>query len=276
MLERLDWIREVPEAWVHWAPLSGGMAAHRRLCERYPQAQAWLAGAGATTALERLRQQQPSGWAAWAQRWKGGRERAARLWPVVPTTPMLQADMVWANMALHLSPDPAQLLAGWRDMLRVDGYLMFSALGPDTLHELRDLHQAQGWPAPMHPLTDMHDWGDMLVELGWAEPVVDMERLTLTYPDAARLLADLRGWGRNFASQRFPALRGRGYRRDWLAAVEQHLPRDSEGRLVLTFEVVYGHVLRARPRLSGAVEQQVTLQDMRAMLRRSPKPPDVP
>jgi len=175
--------------------------------------------------------------------------------------------MLWANMALHWAPDPAQLLARWHAMLRVDGHLMFSALGPDSLRELRVVHAAQGWLPPMHPLTDMHDWGDMLVAQGWVEPVVDMERLTLTYGDAERMLQDLRDWGRNLSQDRPAGLRGRGYRRTWLQAVEQHGERDAQGRLTLTLEVVYGHAFRGAPRV-GPAEQQVSLQDMRALLRK--------
>jgi malonyl-CoA O-methyltransferase len=63
---------------------------------------------------------------------------------------------------------------------------MFSCFGPDTLRELREhLPVALGWPAPAHEFTDMHDWGDMLAQAGFAEPVMDMERITLTFPTPA-------------------------------------------------------------------------------------------
>lgn len=268
MMDRLDWIREAPQSWVHWSPLLGGQQAHQHLAARYPSAQLWLAGEQAAHASLALRPVPASGWAAWKARLGGRAAEALPVWQPGTSAPV---DMLWANMALHLHAEPATLLAQWLDMLRVDGFLMFSALGPDSFRELRQVHERQGWPAPMHPLTDMHDWGDMMVELGWAEPVVDMERLTLTYPDAARMLDDLRAWGRNLATERFSALRGRGYRAAWLAAVERHAPRTPEGQLQLTVELVYGHAFRARPRLGGGGEQAVSLDDMRAMLRKSPR-----
>jgi len=150
----------------------------------------------------------------------------------------------------------------------VDGFVMFSALGPDTLRELRPLYQAMGWPPPAHEFTDMHDWGDLLVHAGFAEPVMDMERIVLTWESPQRLLAELRGLGANLHPSRFAGLRGRG----WKAALEQalahHLARAQEpGRLALTFEVIYGHALKAAPRARVSEQSAVSLQDMRAMLR---------
>ena len=118
--------------------------------------------------------------------------------------------MLWANMALHLSADPQALMGEWQRALATDGFLMFSCLGPDTLRELRALYAALGWPPPSHEFTDMHDWGDMLVQTGFAEPVMDMERITLSFATPQRLLRELRELGANLHPERFPALRGRG------------------------------------------------------------------
>lgn len=268
MLDRLDWIREAPQTWVHWSPLLGGRQAHQLLTARYPQAAVWLAGEQADQAAQALSPAPSAGWAGLKQRLLGQRPAGLPVWQAGGAP---QADMVWANMALHLHAQPGVLLAGWRDMLRIDGFLMFSALGPDSLKELRALHHQQGWAPAMHPLTDMHDWGDMMVELGWAEPVVDMERLTLTYPNSERLLDDLRQWGRNLSAERPTGLKPRVYRQAWLAAAERHLPRNADGHLQLTLEVIYGHAFRPRPRLVGEGTQSVSLQDMRAMLKQPPR-----
>lgn len=267
MVDRLDCIREAPQHWVHWSPLLGGLEAHKLLQAKYPLAQAWVAGEQTTSAVQALQPPPPTGWAGLKQKLTG---RAASALPVWRADGETRADMVWANMALHLHAEPGALLAHWHDMLRVDGFLMFSALGPDTFKEIRALHQQQGWPLAMHPLTDMHDWGDMMVELGWAEPVVDMERLTLTYPSAERLLDDLRQWGRNLSADRATGLRGKAYRRAWLAAAERHLPRNNQNHLQITVEVIYGHAFRPKPRLVAEGTQSVSLQDMRAMLKLQP------
>jgi malonyl-CoA O-methyltransferase len=269
MAERLDWIRTQPAAWVHWAPLLGGEASHRAVVQRYPAAQVWLAGEGAAAAQAR--------WGApvrpWWQRWRrmptpllgaGAIQGVLADQGAPPPTPI---GLVWANMVLHTVAQPRALLRRWLDCLAVGGFLMFSCLGPDSLRELRALHQRLGWPPPAPPYVDMHDWGDLLVETGYAEPVMDMEYLTLTYPSAQRLLEDLRATGRNWHAQRFAALRGRGWRERWLQAVEAFLPRDAQGHLRLTVEIIYGHAVRGQPRRSASAETVVPMAQLRAQLR---------
>jgi len=116
-------------------------------------------------------------------------------------------------------------------------------------------------------LTDMHDWGDMLVQTGFAEPVMDMERITLTYETPERLLRELRELGRNFHPARFNALRGRAWKNQLLQVLAQRLPRQVDGRLTLTFEVIYGHALKAQPKVRVSALSAVSEQDMRAMLQ---------
>jgi len=237
MAQRLDWLVQRPSAWLSWNPALGGLLAQQAVQARYPEA-----------------------------RWQALDEqgRAASAAPIGPG----QADMLWANMALHLYAQPQALLAHWRDWLRHEGLLFFSGLGPDTLLELRRVYQALGWPPPHQPYTDMHDWGDMLVQAGFNAPVLDMERLTLSYPSAERLLQDLREGGRNLHLQRPEGLRGRQHRQRLLQALEQQLPRNAGGHLCLTVEVVYGHALKAAPRVPVAASSTVALDDMRTLLRR--------
>jgi malonyl-CoA O-methyltransferase len=175
-------------------------------------------------------------------------------------------------MLLHLSPTPMRWMRTWLQQLRVQGFVLFSCLGPDSLRELRQVHSRMAWPEPAHAFTDMHDWGDMLVQVGFAEPVMDMERLTLTYPHAEAMLQDLRDMGRNLAQDRWGRVQGRAARRRWIEAVEAHGPRDGQGRLTLTFELIYGHAAKAPPRLSVGPTTAVPLQAMRDMLRPTQRP----
>lgn len=252
MAQRLDWLVQRPRAWLSWNPALGGLLAQQAVAARYPEAQ-----------LQLLDEQ--------------GRPQAPHAIPCPQShalpldAPLMvpgQADWLWANMALHLYAQPQALLACWRDWLRPDGLLFFSCLGPDTLQELRRVYEVLGWPAPHQPYTDMHDWGDQVVEAGFAAPVLDMERLTLSYPSAGRLLQDLREGGRNLHLQRAEGLRGRSHRQRLLQALEQHLPRNAQGQLCLTVEVIYGHAVRAAPRLPVAASTTVALDDMRTLLRR--------
>lgn len=260
MQERLDWITRQPRSWLHWEPLRGGLQAHAQLAQRYPDALCFIRESHAGRA-QRVMQAIVKPW--WhPSRW---RSASARLLP----PPATGADMLWANMALHMNPDPQALIGHWHRSLAVDGFLMFSCLGPDTLRELRALYQVLGWPAPAHEFTDMHDWGDMLVQAGFAEPVMDMERIELTFETPQRLLQELRELGRNLHPGRFPGLRGRAWHGALLHALAGQLADSGQGgRLKLTFEVIYGHAFKPQPRIAMTPETTFSLEDMRLNLRR--------
>ena len=169
---------------------------------------------------------------------------------------------------LCVAQEDAALLQQWHQALAVDGFVMFSCLGPDTVKEMRALYQQLGWPAAGHNLTDMHDWGDMLVHAGFAEPVMDMETITLTFASPERLLQELRELGCNLHPQRFAGLRGRAWLAQLHAALGQHLRVEhSEGQLALTFELVYGHAFKPAPRVALEGESTVSLDQMRSMLK---------
>ena len=258
MAQRLQWFREKPASWVNWEPAVGGVEAHKALCETFPEADCRVWALDVNHALAVTREPAKRSWNP--AQWRRAREAL----PLDSASPVA---MLWANMALHHEPLPRRLLQAWHGALKTDGFLMFSCLGPDSLKELRHVYSQMGWPAPAHAFTDMHDWGDMLVASGFAEPVMDMERILLSFSSARALLDELRGLGRNLNVGRFGALRGR----QWLAALshalETHLPRDEEGRLMLTFEVIYGHAFKPQPRVPMGAERSVSVDDMRAMLR---------
>lgn len=173
------------------------------------------------------------------------------------------ADMVWANMMLHWVDDPLLEMRRWAGALAVDGVLFFSTLGPGSLASLRSLYGGQGWPAPFAPFVDMHDLGDMLVQAGFADPVMDQETITLTWADPSALLAELRSLGRNVGPARHRGLRTPRWRDRLLRLLQTAAPE----RPKLAFEIVYGHAVRARPRVPVQGRTTVELQDMRSMLR---------
>ncbi|MEC5160943.1 methyltransferase domain-containing protein [Janthinobacterium sp. CG_S6] len=168
--------------------------------------------------------------------------------PLGPAT----LDLVWSNLALHWHPLPDRVFAEWRRALRNDGLLMFSCFGPDTFKELRAAFAAAGLAAPALPFVDMHDFGDMLVEVGFSTPVLDMETITVTYPNAAALLADVRAWGGNPLETRRRGLMGRAAWDRMLAALRAL--RRPDGTLGLSFEIIYGHAFRPAPRTTQAGE----------------------
>ena len=259
MEQRLQWIVKQPQRWLHWQPLRGGLAIHPVLAQRYPQAQCVVVQSPhATVPLVQRAIAKP-----W---WDVRRWRAPTVQFGPPSAPV---QMLWANMSLHMDADPQALITRWHSLLKADGFVMFSCLGPDTLRELRQLYAALGWPAPAHEFTDMHDWGDMLLQAGFAEPVMDMERITLTFSSAEHLLAELRGLGRNLHPQRFAGLRGRR----WHAALKAHITQaladpDQPGRLRLGFEIIYGHAFKPSPRIPVRSQTSVSLDDFRTALQK--------
>jgi malonyl-CoA O-methyltransferase len=164
-------------------------------------------------------------------------------------------DLVWSSLALHWHPQPDRVFAEWRRALRVQGLLMFSCFGPDTLRELRGAFAAAGLAPPVLPFVDMHDFGDMLVGAGFATPVMDMETITVTYGSAEKLLADVRALGGNPLATRARGLTGKRAWRAMLAALEAR--RGADGTIPLTFEVIYGHAFRPQPRTTAAGESIV-------------------
>ena len=138
--------------------------------------------------------------------------------------------LAWSNMALHWVNEPLEALRELERVLAPEGLVMFSALGPDSLKELR----AAAGEARVHAFIDMHDLGDMLVAAGFAAPVMDMEMLRVEYPSGRGLLEDLRASGQtNARRDRARGLAGRG--------LHARLERALGGRMQSTYEVIYGH-----------------------------------
>jgi malonyl-CoA O-methyltransferase len=259
MAQRLPIIRLQPARVLDWWSSTGGSADALR--QAYPQSELLRlepapnpaeAPTPATTGL-----------APWwsMQRWRG--PKTAPL-----TEPDLQpggVQLVWANMGLHRWADPQTAFQRWQRALAVDGFLMFSTLGPGSLAELRAIYASAGWPPPFAPFVDMHDLGDMLVAAGFADPVMDQELLTLTWPDAQAALNELRQLGGNAHPARAQGLRTRRWRAALLDALAQRARPD--GRVALTFEVVYGHAFKPVPRVRVAPTSLVPVEDLRRMAR---------
>ena len=259
MAQRLSLIRHPVKHWLHWAPRSGGLASQTLLEQAFPKADCTVVSqqpADLAWCRQALKQ-------AWWQRWL----RPSRHFSSDQPAP---ADMLWSNMGLHMQARPAQWMQQWADSLNADGFVMFSCLGPDSLQELRALYADLAWPFPSHAFTDMHDWGDMLLGAGFAAPIMDMERITLTYETPQALLKDLRSLGRNLNPARFQACRGRGWLAQLQAQLQSKLSSPAQGgRLALTFEVIYGHAFKAPTRLTVKPQTQVSLDQMKAQLKRT-------
>lgn len=159
-------------------------------------------------------------------------------------------DLIVSNAAIQWSATPAGALAGMHRVLRPGGLLMFSSFGPDTLYELREAWSTVDASAHVHGFLDMHDYGDMLVGAGFADPVMDVERITVTYEDARSLMADIKTIGASNAAQARPrGLTGRARIAAVAAGYEKF--RRPDGRLPATYEVIQGHAWGAVQRQHG-------------------------
>lgn len=262
MASRLPLIRHNTRHWIHWAPRLGGLAAQQ------------LVPPLMTKAHQTVWHSDPADlhWAKKALAPAGWRRLFTRSLDFSNSI-SLEADMVWCNMQLHMHPDPLALMRAWSGSLNSQGYVMFSCLGPDSLRELRALFEEQGWPPAYADFTDMHDWGDMLLQAGFAQPIMDMEHMTLTYASAEDLLRDLRTLGRNLNPQRFQALRGRAWHRQLLQVLQNKLVSAAhQERLTLTFEIIYGHAFKATMVDKRDKSTVVSLDDMKKMLSGHGKP----
>lgn len=164
-------------------------------------------------------------------------------------------DLIFSNLTLQWCVDLERAFAEFRRVLKPGGALLFSTLGPDTLIELRRSWLAADRHNHVNAFLDMHDVGDALVRARLAEPVMDVERLTLTYPEVDSLMRDLKALGAsNVTAGRARNLTGKGRLHAMRAAYEQF--RRADGLLPVTCEVVYGHAWGplqnpTRPRSDG-------------------------
>jgi malonyl-CoA O-methyltransferase len=148
-------------------------------------------------------------------------------------------DLILSNATLQWCND---LNGTFRECLRVlrpGGLLMFTTFGPDTLKELRAAWSEVDGHSHVSPFPDMHDLGDALVRTRFADPVMDAERLTVTYARLADLMADLKSLGAHNATDRRP--RGLTAPRRLAALEAAYEVYRSDGRLPATYEVVFGH-----------------------------------
>ncbi len=240
MQERLDYVNIKPARVVDLGCSRGGSFAG--LAARYPEAE--LLGVDLAPAMLAADAAQRPAW----QRWLGlGKQRdPLRLAADAANLPLKSRStaVVWSNLLLHWLDNPIPALAEAHRVLEVGGLLMFSTLGPDTLRELRSAF-TDGY-AHTQRFADMHDLGDMLVGCGFADPVMDMEVVTLTYDDLDALFDDLRTAGSVCAMKaRRHGLTGR---QAWGRAKAAYEAMRRDGKLPATFEVVYGHAWKAAPR----------------------------
>lgn len=226
MIDRLALVKLVPKVILDLGAGTG--VATRQLARRYRGAKV-LALDFALPMLRRARQR--GGWL----------RRPSCLCADLEQLPLADrcVDLIYSNAALQWSTDLPQAFSEFLRVLRPGGLLMFTTFGPDTLKELRIAWSEADGYSHVSQFPDMHDLGDALVRARFADPVMDADRMTLTYDRVTALMQDLKVLGaHHVGSDRSRGLTGKGRMRAMFDAYEKFRV---DGRLPASYEVVYGH-----------------------------------
>jgi len=254
-LERLDFIRHRPARILDAGCGTGN--AWRGFASRYPAARV----IALDLAPGMLRQARAA--ASWRQRLL--RRVPAAVCGDLERLPLKggSIDLAWSNLALQWVNALPQAFAELRRVLAPGGLCMFTTFGPDTLKELRAAQADTDGHVHGSGFIDMHDIGDLLVQAGFADPVIDMEQFTLTYDDVRAVMRDLQAIGaRNAALGRPSALSGKA----WFAQVERNYEQwRRDGRLPATFEVIYGHAWCPQPRSGPGGRPVIDIKPVRGV-----------
>jgi len=159
-------------------------------------------------------------------------------------------DLMFSNLMLQWCEPLGAAFAEVRRVLKPSGFFAFTTFGRDTLYELRSAWaQADAYNHVNH-FSDMHEVGDALVHAGLMEPVLDVDRIEVGYPDALALMHDLKAIGAHNATAGRPrALAGRA-RLTRMQQAYESFRRDE--RLPATYEVIYGASWGAAGRAAAA------------------------
>jgi malonyl-CoA O-methyltransferase len=242
LLQRLDVVRLEPKLILDLGSATG--AGARALTQRYASAQV-IALDVSPLMLQAARRHQ--GWL----------RKFGRIAGDATSLPLRGAsvDLVFSNLMLQWCNEPHRVFAEVGRVLRPGGLLTFTTLGPDTLKELREAWRRIDPRTHVNRFIDMHDLGDALIRSGFADPVMDTERLTVTYSTFELLAQDLKKSGsHNINADRPRGLTGRGA----LRGLREHLETlRRDGVLPATLEVVYGHAWASERRRGAAVAGEV-------------------
>lgn len=237
LLEKLDVVRLNPTVIVDLGAGTGH--ASRALQNRYSSAHVVAVDLSPRMLIEARRQQRL--WRRFSRVAADAQQLSLRNGSV---------DLVFSNLMLQWCNDPDRVFAETRRVLKANGLLTFTALGPDTLRQLRTAWSRIDGYTHVHRFIDMHDLGDAMLRAGFADPVMDTERLTITYPNVDALLHELIDSGSANVAM--------GRRRGLVSSAAAAKLRDAyesfrrDGNLPASLEVVYGHAWAVdRPRKTG-------------------------
>ena len=242
LLQRLSWLKQEPTIILDLGCGTG--VATRHLQKRYPKSTV-IAMDAALGMLQQANHQK-----TFIQKWlgRGFKRVCADAYQLPFKTASM--DMVFSNLMLQWCDPPDAVFSEIRRVLKPSGVFLFSSFGPDTLYELREAWAVVDQHTHVNRFIDMHDLGDAMMRAGMDEPVLDVERFTLTYPDVRGLMRELKVIGaHNVTAGRASGLTGVNALKRMTMAYEQHR---RDGVLPASYEVVYGQAWGNDKKMSSA------------------------
>jgi len=185
----------------------------------------------------------------------------------LPIKPASQ-DLIISNLNLHTVNDLPGTLLQTRKTLKPDGLFIAALFGGETLNELRtaliqaELKLKEGISPRVNPLTDKQDCGALMQRAGFALPVIDSERITVTYENMFKLMQDLRGMGEgNAITARDKSYPGKALFIEAAKIYHEHYA-ESDGRIYATFDIIFllgwaPHKSQQQPLKPGSAENRL-------------------
>jgi SAM-dependent methyltransferase len=177
-------------------------------------------------------------------------------------------DLVVHALALHWANDPVGQLIQCRRALSPDGLFLGVLFGGQTLAELRAvLAEAEsrltgGLSPRVLPMAEIRDLGALLQRAGFALPVADAIKQTVTYATMFHLIADLRAMGEgNALARRSRRATPRALFPEAAARYAGAYPA-GDGRIAATFESIWltgwaPHPSQQKPLRPGSAAQRL-------------------
>ncbi|AGF47189.1 biotin synthesis protein BioC [Candidatus Kinetoplastibacterium desouzaii TCC079E] len=169
-------------------------------------------------------------------------------------------DLIWSNLALHWHPQPQKVFLEWYRLLKNNGLLMFSCFGPNTIKEVRLALQDANLETKTLEFIDMHDYGDMLVEYGFTNPVMNQETLNIFYKTPQELIKDIYCIGGNPSLGRKSNLTSKEWLKKLYDALEKQ--KNEFNNLKLTIEIIYGHAWRHNNQFINNNEKYININSI--------------
>jgi len=258
LLDRLDYINFQPKNILDVG--SGTGTCSYQLATKYNKSKIFMMDF-ATSMLQQAKKKR-----TWTERWSSryqfiGGDAAAL--PFADNS----MDMIFSNLAMQWCDDLAQVFSEFKRVLKPDGMLLFSTFGPDTLKELNQCWQQVDGYQHVNNFIDLHEIGDALLKVGFSDPVMDMEMITVTYPDVISIMRDLKQIGAHNVNQhRAKGLTGKSTIKKLHTEYEVYRNDDV---LPVSHEVIYGHawIPENKDQMQECGVQQVSLDDLQKTLQ---------